>query len=358
MRLAVGLFIFLLGGGLEAHAQAPRATIQRELRAAASETGVPYELLAGIAFLETRWSLPGKRGDGEHAPVFGVLGLRDDDWFGSSLGRAAALAGVSKATARTDLHAGIRGAALLLRELELATDAGGLGSTDLTRWKAAVLRYTGIPDGEDQELYWEDLLGVLARGYQRSGIQFAGNERLRRSLVQPRKTVLAPEPQAIDWDPSPNFTPGSIVQKYVVIHATEGSFASAVSWLKNPQAQASAHYVIRASDGYIKQLVKETDRAWHVRCWNPLAIGIEHEGFVEDPEGYTDAELQASAQLVKRIIADYQIPADDMHIFGHDFWTTARYQQTQPPDLPNCNDHTDPGIYWDWPKYFGMIEGK
>ncbi len=114
--------------------------------------------------------------------------------------------------------------------------------------------------------------------------------------------------------------------------------------------------MIRASDGYIKNLVHETDRAWHARCWNPVAIGIEHEGFVEDQTSYPATQVQVSSELVKRIIATYSIPVDNMHIFGHDFWMTDRYKAHPPADLPNCNDHVDPGQYWNWTRYFELLE--
>lgn len=46
-----------------------------------------------------------------------------------------------------------------------------------------------------------------------------------------------------------------------MIHGTDGSFAGALSWFANPEAKVSAHYLIRASDGTITQLVAEAERA-------------------------------------------------------------------------------------------------
>jgi N-acetyl-anhydromuramyl-L-alanine amidase AmpD len=55
-----------------------------------------------------------------------------------------------------------------------------------------------------------------------------------------------PVKPACIWDPSPNYTAGrSATIDTVVIHTTEGSYSGAVSWLKNPSAGASAHYVIK-----------------------------------------------------------------------------------------------------------------
>jgi len=68
-----------------------------------------------------------------------------------------------------------------------------------------------------------------------------------------------------------------------VVHATAGaSFASSVSWLKNPQAKASAHFVV-GRNGDCVQLVPLDRVAWHAGKseWrgkpnvNFFSIGIE-----------------------------------------------------------------------------------
>ena len=43
---------------------------------------------------------------------------------------------------------------------------------------------------------------------------------------------------------------------FIIIHDTEGSYYSAISWFQNTNAIASAHYVIRSSDGQITQMVR------------------------------------------------------------------------------------------------------
>ena len=127
----------------------------------------------------------------------------------------------------------------------------------------------------------------------------------------------------------------------VVIHATEGSYAGAISWFRDPRAGLSAHYVIRASDGEIAQLVAEADTAFHARGFNRSAIGIEHEFDPDHGIGYTDALYRSSASLVCAITRRYGIPADRAHIRGHS-------------ELPGT-DHTDPGPTWDWSRYMGLV---
>jgi N-acetyl-anhydromuramyl-L-alanine amidase AmpD len=145
----------------------------------------------------------------------------------------------------------------------------------------------------------------------------------------------------------------------VAIHTVQGNYASCISWFNNPAAKVSAHYVIRSSDGQITQMVLEKDRAWHVANQNYYTIGIEHEGFVNDASWYTNAMYNSSAALVRDICADNNIDptkcyrgasssgynplAITVRIKGHN-----NYPQTD-------NIHTDPGINWNWPKYYDLI---
>jgi len=70
---------------------------------------------------------------------------------------------------------------------------------------------------------------------------------------------------------------------YIILHYTAGDSASnAINWFKNPQSQASAHFVI-GRDGSITQMVATNRRAWHAGTsrWgeltdiNTYSVGIE-----------------------------------------------------------------------------------
>ena len=105
----------------------------------------------------------------------------------------------------------------------------------------------------------------------------------------------------------------------VVIHTTQGSYSGSVSWFQNCSAEVSAHYVIRSSDGAINQSVDEADVAWHAgdHTTNWDSIGIEHEGYISDPDTwYTDAMYRASAALTADICDRYGIPKDRDHKIG------------------------------------------
>ena len=144
----------------------------------------------------------------------------------------------------------------------------------------------------------------------------------------------------------------------VTIHTTQGSYAGTISWFKNASAQVSAHYVIRSSDGQVTQMVRNADTAWHVGSQNSYTIGIEHEGFVDNSSWYTNAMYDASAALVRSFCATYSaiscasaysgasssginVLATSVKIKGHQHYSG----QT----------HTDPGINWNWSKYYGLL---
>ncbi|SCD75220.1 N-acetylmuramoyl-L-alanine amidase [Streptomyces sp. SolWspMP-5a-2] len=128
----------------------------------------------------------------------------------------------------------------------------------------------------------------------------------------------------------------------VIIHVTQGSYGSAVKVFQDPAHQAAAHYIVR-KDGRITQMIRELDVAFHAgnRSFNERSVGIEHEGFVDRPQDFTDAMYAASARLTARICARYGIPVDRTHVIGH-------------VEVPGT-DHTDPGPHWDWDRYMRLV---
>jgi PKD repeat protein len=144
----------------------------------------------------------------------------------------------------------------------------------------------------------------------------------------------------------------------VTVHTIQGSYAGAISWAQNCVSNVSYHYVARSSDGQITQMLLEEDKGWHVGSANPYTIGIEHEGYVDDPVWYTEAMYVGSANLVRDItesgyginpLRTYKGPATAAtltlgactKIKGHQHFPGA--------------SHTDPGINWDWEHYYQLI---
>ncbi|MFG3551690.1 N-acetylmuramoyl-L-alanine amidase [Streptomyces sp. NPDC047725] len=128
----------------------------------------------------------------------------------------------------------------------------------------------------------------------------------------------------------------------VIVHVTQGSFASAVKAFQDPGHKAATHYIV-GQDGHVTQMIRELDVAYHAgnRDYNERSVGIEHEGFVDRPRDFTAAMYAASARLTAGICARYGIPVDREHIIGH-------------VEVPGT-DHTDPGPHWDWDRYMKLV---
>ncbi|KIF74630.1 hypothetical protein QR77_12930 [Streptomyces sp. 150FB] len=151
------------------------------------------------------------------------------------------------------------------------------------------------------------------------------------------------------WTPAStsNYTAANRPTQYpielVVVHVTQETFDDTIRLFKDPTHAAASHYVVRSADGYIAQCVRERDVAWHAGNWdyNTRSIGIEHEGWVDEPEWFTDTMYQQSAKLTAAVCDRYGIPKDRQHIIGH-------------VEVPGA-DHTDPGPLWDWERYMRLV---
>ncbi|EST28232.1 hypothetical protein N566_23015 [Streptomycetaceae bacterium MP113-05] len=129
----------------------------------------------------------------------------------------------------------------------------------------------------------------------------------------------------------------------VVIHMVQGSYDVALKVFQDPEHGAAAHYVVRAEDGHVAQMIRELDIGHHAGNldYNRRSIGIEHEGFVDRPENFSDAMYRSSAKLTAGICARYDIPVDRDHLLAHH-------------EVPGA-DHTDPGPHWDWDRYLDLV---
>lgn len=165
------------------------------------------------------------------------------------------------------------------------------------------------------------------------------------NLAVPPSSGADPDyPLAVSFTPadSSNYTANGIISyDYVVVHTMQGYYAGSISWFQNPVANVSAHYCMRSSDGEVTQMVRDDDRAWHVGNSNSYALGIEHEGFVDDASWYTWETYLSSARLARWLCEEHQIPVDRDHIVGH-------------VELPN-QTHTDPGPNWNWDLYMALV---
>ncbi|MCE3260297.1 MAG: hypothetical protein K0S12_1938, partial [Bacteroidetes bacterium] len=146
----------------------------------------------------------------------------------------------------------------------------------------------------------------------------------------------------------------------VTIHFVQGSYAGCISWFQNCNANASAHYVVRSSDGQITQMVLEASKAWHVGSENPYTVGIEHEGYVNNISWFTNAMYNASSALTKDICTSNSINPLRTYYGPGCSGTTSQCQQGSCLKVkghqmyPN-QTHTDPGPLFNWAKYYKLI---
>lgn len=126
----------------------------------------------------------------------------------------------------------------------------------------------------------------------------------------------------------------------VVVHIQDGYYNGTISWFQNPTSIVSAHYVMRSSDGQTTQMVLENNRAYHASSWNSFSIGIEHEGFANDPgPWYTDTQYRTSARLMRYLTQKYNITRNRTNIVGHN-------ETGSPKSCPGP---------WDWTKYMQYV---
>ncbi|WP_350274668.1 N-acetylmuramoyl-L-alanine amidase [Kribbella sp. HUAS MG21] len=319
-------------------------SLSKAFATAAAKYDVPREVLVGVAYAETH--LDGHNGEPSQANGYGVMHLASNN-VNQTLSEASKLTGLPIAKLSKDNTSNILGAAAVLDAY--ADQARLTDRSDVDKWYGVIAKYSHSADAPTARLYTDEVYRIISRGVNAAGVttqpQQVAPERGAYTKTAPLGTAAVDYPGAI-WNPAStsNYRVGRTAAiSTIVVHVTQGSYAGTISWFKNPSAKVSAHYVIRSSDGEVTQMVAEKDTAWHVRTENPYTIGIEHEGWVDQPSWFTDAMYRSSAALTRNIADRRGIPKDRAHIKGHS-------------EMPN-NDHTDPGPNWNWDYYMQLVNG-
>lgn len=125
----------------------------------------------------------------------------------------------------------------------------------------------------------------------------------------------------------------------IVLHTSEGSEASCISWFRNPRSRVSAHYLV-GFQGRITRLVPDMSVAYHARQYNADSIGIENEGWA-DRDRWTTAQYRSLAAVVRGLCDRYSIPKERQFIIGH----------SQVPG----SGKVDPGRYFDWSRFMALV---
>ena len=339
--------------------------IDGEFANAAKEFDVPLQLLQAVAYVESQWQMVEGQEEFEGlAPAYGVMALRGD-----RLSRAAELAGESVADVRTGRRANIRAGAALLSAAadELEIDRSKLGA-----WAPAVARFSGIADElidvqanyVHNDVYARLRAGMTITGADGTPVATMLPIDALPEFVDPADPSAAPGPDYSGsvWRGSPNYSsrpggaPGTV--KMVIIHSCEGAYSGCWGWLVNQASGVSAHYVVKEDGNEISQLVKESNKAWHIganydcklnsskECGlsgynaNGFTVGIEHAGFAKQAS-WNSKLIDNSAKLVCDITKGHNIPRDKYHIVAHG--------QLQP------YNRIDPGPNWPWATYLAKV---
>ncbi|MFD0142316.1 MULTISPECIES: N-acetylmuramoyl-L-alanine amidase [unclassified Streptomyces] len=295
-----------------------------------------------------------------------------------TLDKAAELIDGSAETLKNDTAESIRAGAALLAEYQ--KQATGDLPDDPGQWYAAVARFSESPDKKGADLFAKRVFESIKTGEQAlttDGEQVVLPADPSVDPVKPSNVPLAASFAATTATPTPecpsglqcNYIPaevpstgqrnytlaprpaGGVDIRQIVIHDTEGSYAGTIATFQSATAKGSAHYLIRASDGLVTQMVENKNIAWHAGNWttNSHAIGVEHEGYaIKAGSWYTEPQYESSAALVKFLAAKYGIPLDREHIIGHD--EVAGYN-----DAKISGMHWDAGPFWDWNHYMSLM---
>ncbi|MFJ1895427.1 N-acetylmuramoyl-L-alanine amidase [Streptomyces sp. NPDC088115] len=300
-----------------------------------------------------------------------------------TLDEAAKLIGRPAGSVRADSAQSVRAGAALLAKYQ--REATGSLPEDPGQWYPAVARYSQAPDTKGARLFADRVFETVRSGESRltaDGQRLSLPAEPSVTPVEPAWTRPAATNASSTAAPAPecpsglncDFKPAAYQQnsstpddfgnynaadrpasgediRYIVVHDTEGGYAGALATFQNPASYASAHYLIRAGDGLVTQLVRTEDEAWHAanKTVNMHSIGIEHEGYaIKSGSWYTEPQYESSAALVKYLAARFAVPLDREHIIGHD-------EVPGVLDAGVASQHWDPGPFWDWNHYMSLI---
>jgi len=359
---------------------------------------VPKGVLEAVAFTQTRFEHIGNYEPSciGYPEVSGVMGLIENgkSYFRNNLLLVSELSGFSAEAIRSDVNTHILAYAKAFAALQNKHHIFG---TDLKKYTSIFIELSELPITNDLQnnfalnthlfqIYWflqnkkaatfysfpnylislEEIFGDNYSILSSGSVTIGENDDI--SNGSQKYKFAATTINSVDYGPaiwdaaascnysSRNSTPISAV----TIHFVQGSYAGCISWFKNCSANASAHYVIRSSDGQVTQMVLESNKAWHVGSENPYTVGIEHEGYVNNISWFTNAMYNSSANLTRDICTSNSINPLRTYYGPSCSGSSAQCQ------LGGCTkvkghqhyqnqSHTDPGPNWSWSKFYKLI---
>ena len=336
--MAIALFVFV--GTIGTAAQPTGADINASFERASKEFGVPLEIVRAVAYVSSGGVQRQPAAFSDRPPAYGVMGLRDDEWFGHSLRDAAALLRVSPDLLRSDADANVRGGTALLARIAAR-------HPEMT-WRGVVAEFSGIPQKEIADLFAQQVLDRI-----HPDAAAPKNGARPRRIAPLVNTYCSNVVWYGDTIPTTNYAVGrsGVAISMVVIHTTEETAAATLSIFQDPSRQVSSNYLVNR-DGSVWQFVADANTAYHCgnSSYNRASIGIELEGWaegspLEDYSWQTTEQWQSLEALVSCLHGAYAIPLDRAHLIGHN--------QVPDPNNPalywgGANHHWDPGPAWSW----------
>lgn len=109
----------------------------------------------------------------------------------------------------------------------------------------------------------------------------------------------------------------------IVLHSMDGFYKGTISWFRNPQNTVSSAHVLISKEGEVRQMVKDTDMAWHAgiydagKCpdWalpnpNQYCLGVELEDEKDPNWNYPEPQRQALRDYLALKMNAYDIPRE------------------------------------------------
>lgn len=143
----------------------------------------------------------------------------------------------------------------------------------------------------------------------------------------------------LEWNPSPNYTPGSQTQaiygqprsiKFGAGHwwntpEAGATHAGVVSIFKNPARQGSAHAVL--SDGLVTEMVRASDTAWTTNNANPYTYSIETDPRIMWKwQGGVSASQRSLGNRIFETLAEYIADKryHNLQWYPHKYWWSTQ----------------------------------
>ena len=365
---------------------------QKQFAAAASEYHVPDSVLLAVSYAVSGWTSATTKPD--RTGGFGLMHLTDgaivNDGRGDgrvppasavtadpalhTLPLAAKLASIAANRLKAEPQENLLGGAALLAHY--ATEAsGGKLPTSTLGWYGAIAKYGTGGDAMTGRAFADDVFAVLRSGVPTTvvdgerlrlapvkdatvppspgtGAGFAGETpadcptALHCRFVPAADTALDQADATAYGNLDPADRPADLPIEQIVLQSTTSTYDAVIAAAQQPTSYQSTHYVVRASDGQVTQLVQTKDIAWYAANWtvNSRSVGITIAGDPGD-SGYPLATYQTVARLVSWLSGKYEIDLDRQHLLAADEVIAASTRNTLPATL----DAT-----WNWTRLLDL----